>query len=290
MRIARIGYTEIFINPYLVLLIVLWLLAGLPVESILLFTVVLVHELVHVWVAWLHGLKVDRVELYPFGGLAKLREPPEWYPHKEIAVAVAGPLFNLVLAGAFYFFLLDDIPHFLQQHAFFFIRANLVLACFNLLPALPLDGGRVYRAVLVTRSDHRRATEAATRLGKVFGVLLFILGLALFSYDYLNLSISLIGIFLYNAAQREREKAIYAFLRYLSRKEKELYKKGVIVGRTLIAYEDTTLNQVLRDFRPQHYHLIWVLDRSCRVKRWLSETEILEKAWKKGIHLPLKKV
>ena len=176
----------------------------------------------------------------------------------------------------------------LQKHAFF-IRANLVLACFNLLPALPLDGGRVYRAVLVTKSDHRRATEAATRLGKIFGVLLFILGLALFSYDYLNLSISLIGIFLYNAAQREREKAIYAFLRYLSRKEKELYKRGYS-RRTLIAYEDTTLNQVLRDFRPQHYHLIWVLDRSCRVKRWLSETEILEKAWKKGIHLPLKKV
>ena len=290
MLLGRIGQVEITVSPYLVLLFALWLLAGLPLQSLILFIVVLAHELVHAGAAWLYGLKVQRVELYPFGGLARLKDPPDWYPEKEIVVALAGPLFNFLLSGLLFFFIPEKLPLQFQPQVLFFARANLALACFNLLPALPLDGGRIYRAILTIRKDHRRATEGATRLGKFFGALLFVAGLLLSSNDYLYLTVSLMGLFLYNAAHREREKAVYAFLRYLSRKEKELQKKGVMVGRELVAFEDTTLSQVMSAFRPQHYHLIWVLDRSCHVRGRISEAEVLENAWKKGINLPLKNI
>lgn len=139
---------------------------------LLLFLCVLLHEYGHALTARRFGIRTRHITLLPIGGLALLESMPT-DPKKEILVALAGPAVNLVIAAAA-FLLLQVAPPgmtvpgmaglgFLEA----LIAANLTLAIFNLLPAFPMDGGRVLRAALSFRMDRLRATQIAANLGKV---------------------------------------------------------------------------------------------------------------------------
>ncbi len=278
------------VHPYFLLFIFLWFLAGLSGQILLLFLLVLGHELAHMLTAHFCRLPVSRIELFPFGGVGYLERPLELHPSREILVAAAGPAFNLLLFVFFYnwgvgtYNLPVKVPANLLS---FLTRANLFLCCFNLLPGLPLDGGRILRASLSPRLGFYRATELAARSGRRLGVLLVGLGLLLSPFAPFNLSLSLIGLFLYAAAGREQETAIYTFLRYLLRKEKALRRRGVLKGELLVCLESTTLMEVLKHFKPARYHKVVVLGATFHVRAVLSETHILAAAMQRGLDLSL---
>lgn len=284
---------EISVHPFFLLFIFLWILAGLPVQTLFLFVLVLGHELTHTLTARAYGLNIYKIELFPFGGAGYLVNPLELYPKKELIVAGAGPLFNLAI-----FIFLLNYSHGLYKFSLFLDRslinfllnANFFLFVFNLLPGLPLDGGRVLRALLTPKIGIYKATEIAVSSGKLLGALLFPAGLLLAFQDYLHLSLSLIGLFLYYAAGREQKTAIYTFLRYLLRKEKALRKNGVLKSEQLVALENTTLLEVLKHFKPGRYHQVIVLNTTCRALEMLTENQILEVALKKGMNITLKGV
>ena len=223
--LAKIKGQKIMVHPFFLLFLFLWLLAGLPLETLFLFILVFLHELTHSLAGWCCGTKIDKIELFPFGGAAHPAKPLEFEPRKEVFIAAAGPLFNLTL-----FFLLYNYRElffpFLNTHYLFLLRANLFLFFFNLLPGLPLDGGRILRAFLNSKMGFFRATEACAGYGKILGGILFLAGILLSYYDFVILSVSLNGLFLYYAAGREQRSSIYLFLRYLVRKERMLQKQG----------------------------------------------------------------
>lgn len=290
-RLFKFGDLELSLHPFFLLFVFLWVLAGLPWQTLLLFVLVLGHELTHVLAAKICGVKIYRVELFPFGGVGYLSNPLEFNPKKEFIVAGAGPIFNLILFFGLWNYRLGfyGFPLY-AEHALviFLCQANLFLFFFNLLPALPLDGGRLLRASLSPRLGLHKATEVAAVWGKWQGVLLALVGLLLSYYDYLNLSLALMGLFLYHAAGREQRSAIYVFLRYLLRKEKILKKHGVLQGEQLVAMEGTTIMEVLKRFKPMRYHQIVVLDQACRPLNLLSESQIIEIAFKQGMDTVLK--
>ena len=158
---------------------------------LLLYVSVLVHELAHCVVAIRFGLPVRRVLLYPLGGYSEIEQEPGT-PSREIAVSAAGPLVSLVLAGAGYLLakvVSGGLPHQLIAQLFL---ANLIVGIFNLLPGLPLDGGRIFRAVAWKITGRQAtATIAAAWAGRVLSLIL--VGLALIiqresSGSFLNLS------------------------------------------------------------------------------------------------------
>jgi Zn-dependent protease len=162
----------------------------------LVFGFVLLHELGHSVVALYHGVPVRQITLYPLGGIASLSEMPR-EPRVELQVAVAGPLVNFVLGGAFFAFALVAPPSwftFLLQLVIF----NVFLGLFNLLPGFPMDGGRILRAFLATRLPYARATRIAARVGQGTAVLLGIAGLLL-----LRPMLVLVAMFVFFAAQAE---------------------------------------------------------------------------------------
>ena len=151
---------------------------------LLLFLCVLLHEYGHALTARRFGIGTRSITLLPIGGLALLESMPR-DPRQEIVVALAGPAVNLAIAAVLYLlirladrpgalFALDPVAGSLLPTLF---GANLMLALFNLLPAFPMDGGRVLRAVLALRMDRVRATRLAARIGQVLAVGLGILGL-----------------------------------------------------------------------------------------------------------------
>ncbi len=170
------------------------------------FTSIALHELAHSLVAIRKGCRVREITLMFVGGAAQMEDIPR-KPADEIQVALAGPLFSillgaLALAGGAYLPLKAFLPSLWTDHPInllqFTGQINLTLAVFNLLPAFPMDGGRVFRALISRKIGFLPATFVASRLGRVFAIIMGIVG---FRNSWWSLLI--IAIFLFRAAGQE---------------------------------------------------------------------------------------
>jgi Zn-dependent protease len=181
--------------------------AGL-LTSLIFFASLLAHEMSHAIVAKREGVEVQGITLWLFGGVAKLKGDA-MTPEAELKIAAVGPAVSLALAGAFW--LLSSgleaagSSDLLAGTMVWLARINAILALFNLVPAFPLDGGRVLRAILWRRRDRTRATRIAARCGRAFGYILIALGLAEFALraELGGLWFVFLGYFLLNAARGE---------------------------------------------------------------------------------------
>jgi Zn-dependent protease len=194
-------------------------LSGLAYGALLtlvLFSIVLLHELGHSLAAKRYGIPVQDIVLLPIGGVARLRRMPE-RPAEELVVALAGPAVNLALVlllaptvllsnGAA---LLDGRLSALDSmaspspagFAMFLLMVNTSLLLFNLIPAFPLDGGRVLRALLAFKLPYTRATSLATTIGRGLAIVLGVYGLVTF-----NFFLAVVAIFIFAAAGAEGEE------------------------------------------------------------------------------------
>ena len=217
ITIARIAGSEIRIHVTFLLLLA-WIgiadyLAGggrggastASLFILAVFVCVLLHELGHALAARRYGIATPDITLLPIGGLARLSRMPD-KPSEEIVIAIAGPLVNVVIALVLFLALgatfdvravahLDDPTYGLLARV---ASANVTLVLFNLIPAFPMDGGRVLRALLAFRLGRRRATEIAARIGQGLAFVFGLLGL-LDGQPFLVL----IAIFVFLAAQSE---------------------------------------------------------------------------------------
>lgn len=287
LRFAPAGI-RLRLNPLFILFIGLWIYTGTLPEVLLGCGIVLAHELAHGLAARAQGIRVKEVELYPFGGVARIDEQLELEPFVERRLALAGPVANFVLAAL-------AVPLYNRltvgrEMVAYLIEVNLLLAFFNLLPALPLDGGRILRSYLAPRWGYRVATEMAARVGQGLALLLFAAGLIGGWYGMVNWSLMPVALFVFIGATRERRQAVYAFLRSLAAKERELVQKGCLRGEHLVALEGTKLLEVFRLFTPQRYHFIRILNSSWIRIGEISETALVQTALQKGVDVPVKQV
>jgi len=191
-------------------ILIIWMLALLT--TILFFASVLGHELAHSVLARINGLPIEGIDLFILGGIAKLQEEPH-SARQEFIIAVVGPLTSFVIGALFavLWIALRPISSPLAVVAEYVAQINVLLGAFNLLPGFPMDGGRVLRAIIWSRTGSlRRATQVATSVGQFFGYALIILGLVeLFVTQSLSgIWLVFIGWFILQAAQASYQQLL----------------------------------------------------------------------------------
>jgi Zn-dependent protease/predicted transcriptional regulator len=230
-RIAQVGGIAIRVHVTFFLILLLGALqwggiTGTPegalfgiVLMILLFTCVTLHELGHGLVAARFGIPVREITLFPLGGVAQITKNPE-KPIQELLIAIAGPLVNVVIALILFVVvgglggvnvldgrgLLDSLDNLGQPSLpgllVWLLAANVTLVVFNMIPAFPLDGGRVLRALLAMALGYRRATRLASAIGQIIAI-----GLGVFGLIEGNFILMLIAVFVFFGAGQETATA-----------------------------------------------------------------------------------
>lgn len=228
-KIGRIAGIELFIHATFLLLIPFIVVSDLRQQAsffeilqnlflvAVVFGIVVLHELGHALMARRYGIPTRNIILLPIGGVAQLERMPE-KPRQEFWVAVAGPLVNIFLAAIILVILMlsgqfqaiAETDSFQDSFLWILFIINILLAIFNLLPAFPMDGGRVLRALLATKLPFVQATRWAVNVARVMAVLFAIYGF------YGDFFLVLIAAFVWVAGNRELQTVIY----------REMYEKN----------------------------------------------------------------
>lgn len=220
MTLGTVGRTELKVHATFFLLLA-WVAVAAALEGggaaalvnvvfiIAIFGCVVLHELGHATMARRFGIKTPEIVLLPIGGIARLDRMPE-DPRQEILIAIAGPAVNVVIWLVLTVVLsaqvsLDAVGSLEDPSQGFLARlatVNLILVVFNMIPAFPMDGGRVFRAALAMFTDRARATQIAANVGQVIAFLFGFLGLTNGSPILV-----LIAVFIFFAASAESADA-----------------------------------------------------------------------------------
>lgn len=238
-----------------------YVVAGLVTASVF-FASVLAHEVGHAVVAQRHGVAVDSITLWLFGGVAKLGGEADT-PGAELRIAAVGPLISVVAAAAAGLVALvaGGTRTLVGSAALWLAGINLALAVFNMLPGAPLDGGRVLRAVLWKRSGRKLQSAArAARAGRAVGFAIVGIGLfQLFAGLFGGLWLALIGWFLISAASAEEQSA------ELRRSLGDLRVSEVMSSQPVTAPAELTLDRFLDDYVFRHRFSTFPVERNGRL-------------------------
>lgn len=243
----------------------------------------LLHETAHIFTGIKLGVSFSGISLLPFGICARLRQPVIKSPLNEILIALAGPFCNLFLSGIFG--LLS--PFLSMETTNYGISANLAMFCLNLLPCLPLDGGRILRALLTLGSDALTAWRISLQISRILSVCLLVISVLLLLSVKFQFSLLLIGVFLLgNLCTEQRGLSRQALREILYHKEK-LELSQFNRTATLTADYRLPARKLLRQLSYHCYYIIQVVDENQRIIKTLTEGQILHSLLNQGIRLTL---
>lgn len=287
MRLGRIGNAEIECSPLVLLPVLYALLASRPGALLLNLLALCLHELCHAFAARAMGYRIKRIELQPFGFVARIekRIGSRW---DELAIASAGPLFSLVTSAACGALCASEGLH-LPGHTLIaqFGRINALLGVINLLPALPLDGGRIAESLLRSLLPPRRASLLLLFTGVAAGCAAIACGVFVPVQEDLRAMLFIMGAFLLLAALRERYRNREARVDGVLRRFETMRSGGALPVRFVALHEAVEGQEALSFTDPRGIVYILVLNEAMEETGRLSETELLDGIARLGMHATL---
>ena len=247
------------------------------------YCITALNECAHVIVAKMCKVPIDGVEVLPFGITMRVRDECIVKPYDEIKISLAGPVCNFLTAFFTY-------GLWWGVYRDYIITSSMAMGIFNLLPALPLDGGRILRAVLVKRLGHIRATTVAFKVTRVTALLIAIAGLYIVYATGFNFSFLLIGGFLLANLTEERKRANIIIMKDILYSRKKLAKQGTVRADILVADVNEKAFSVIENLSYDRYYMVNVINSRMDVLKVVTETEIIEKTATYGMNTTLKKI
>lgn len=277
---------KVKISLFFIFITLVALLTDFYRQLIAIFFALGIHELGHLLTAREFGLNVESIELLPFGGKIKIKNLDEASLEQEMLTVIAGPMVNFAVATILMYMLNKEMMP--KEFGNILINYQLILGFFNMIPALPLDGGRIFVLWLRQFTNYTSAVRIASRLGKILSVVFSILALygLLFKKSFINLLI--MSIILFYQAVKESRQAPYLFMKQIARKKQNLLNKEFFPLETIVAMENTPIKKILYQFIPQKYYIIYILDDEMNVRKSFTETEIINKILETGLDIKFK--
>ncbi|GAA3408324.1 M50 family metallopeptidase [Paenibacillus hodogayensis] len=266
---------EFRLHPLFSLLMLLSVATGYFVELLTLFVIVLIHELGHVAAARSFGWTVVRVELLPFGGVAETDDRGRSSAFQEAAVALAGPLQNgwmaLFAVG------MGRLGWWETGWSHYFVTANIMIGLFNLLPVLPLDGGKVMQALISRWLPYYRTLFLCSLISLLLSIMLAAASLLGILSAGVHLNLLAISLFLAYSNWYGYRHASLRFVRFLMNREPvmaRLIDRGTL-AQPIVIYHHRKIADIVRLFMRDKYHLIYIMNDRGRVQAVLPEQKLL---------------
>jgi len=264
------------LHPLFVLIMIGSVATGRFAELIVLFFIVLWHELGHLIAALRFGWKVREIKLLPFGGVVEVEDAGSVPVREELWVAIAGPAQNAVLAAIG--LLLGYVGWIDKAWSEDFVRANAVIAFFNLLPILPLDGGRMLQSWLSLRIPYHRTLLWSVKISLLFSGMMVAVSLyPLVRGGLLHLNLLAVGLFLCASNWTYFRNIPFVFLRFLVHRSEraELHFDRGKLSMPIVISENRPLARILKLYMKEQYHLVYVMKQG-KIARVVPEKAIID--------------
>lgn len=283
--VLRVCNYKINISLFFLTVVALAFAAGMYTETIAALFALGVHEFAHIFVGSRLGIVIHEIEILPFGGRIK-SSLGDVSDENEILTLLAGPLANFAVVGFIIF--ISTFKFLPPRIAWQFIHYQLMLGIFNMLPALPLDGGRIFALWLRQRISYTSSVRIASHTGKILAYSMLLIAILGFVFKKVYFSFIISGFFLLQQASKEEKNAHLIFMKYLAKKKEKLLKNQYFPGEILVVDQETTAKKLLYLFLPTKYFIVYVLDKNMEIQKYLTETEIFDKIIEKGLDFKMK--
>lgn len=267
------------IHPLFLAVVAIAVFLGYAGVVMALMLAVAVHEFAHMLTARAVGLGVECLYVLPFGCAAEISGYGSAENSKEIITAAAGPAANIFLASV-----LALLPQeMLDDMMMLFIWANLTIAAVNMLPVLPLDGGRILMAAMKNYVREGTVWRVLNGAGAAVGLFMAALGIYMIADGTMNLTLFIMGVFLFGYAVLSLKNIPYAGYKNAEEKRRRLVKKGSANVKHIAVMRTATLRDVLREMESSKMNIITVLNDDFSIRGTLSEMKVAAAAAKYGI-------
>lgn len=268
----KFGRFDLYIGNLVFVVLPLLFLTGLLAEYLIAFVSITLHELGHMAAALIRGRRPERMDVSPLG-LSVVLDERDLTRADALLIFSAGPAVNLLLAA-----LWRTAAHILDwppERSFFF-DTNLCLAVFNLIPAVPLDGGRILWELLAGRTGYRLAGKISRAVAFVLSAALIAVGLSRLAGGGVNFSLSLAGLYILLLLYPGKMEAALMNIKQIVFRRSRLMKKGIYPARDLVAMRSTPVSEILKDMDYDRFHFVFVLDDNLKLMGIVNESELMD--------------
>lgn len=272
---------RLYINIWFLPVIICAFLGGYIQIFLIAFAMAFIHEMAHVLCALCLKVPVSRIVIFPFGITARLASGYIKRSEKEFLIAFAGPFSSLIL-----FWLFICVAKILPYSLIFYCAdVNLIICLVNLIPCLPLDGGRILKSILTSRCGILRSYNFTIRLSRILIVTLSILALVIFIVSRFNFSLILISAFLFQNLSCEQICLSHITVKEILENPHKLKSCDKMPVKTFCVTQSCNASSILKHLGYDYYCIIHVTNNNSHITKTLTETQVLCALTQHGVRI-----
>lgn len=264
---------EFHISYFLFAIMPLLLATGFIIEYLIAFFSIFIHELGHIATASARGCRTRVIKLLP-AGVSAVIEDGTCSRKDFIIICLSGPAVNILLSVVFQ--VISLISAHQSNFLHYFVLSNIYLAAFNMIPAIPLDGGKILNEILSERMGLISAGKYLRKLAFILSAFLIMFGIYQMIYGRMNFSILIIGLYIMFTFKTGKMEASLMNIKQMVYRRSRIMKKGIYPARDLVAMKSANLSETIKNMDFDSFHFVHVLDDNFKVICVFSENEIME--------------
>lgn len=273
------------INIGFLLVIIFSLIMRIYNYMFIILFVGLIHEISHLMTSRKFGIPIKKLRIMPFGIELQLETSYISDPIHEIMIAFAGPFSNVIMLISAY--ILNKYNILNKDFTNYFIIVNFIMAVLNLIPIVPLDGGRILKSILILTIGTAQAYKSVFIISKIFLGIFLATGIFMIYWTKFNISLLLASVFLALNLFKEKEDSDFIRMRQIILSKEKMFNKGFMKSTIITALYNTPAQKIIKLIRYSQFYVIIVVDEDMNIIGELTETQVIDGMVRLGANVEL---